>query len=152
ALERMCAYAEGVDLAFDLRSVAAGGSFSIDNAQVKLFEMAHPVVTVGVRVECGESVLAYTADTGLEGDLLPLAKDADLLLSEATLQDCDGPVFHGHMSAAQSSGVAREAGVTRLVLTHLPPGRDLSVSLAEARAAAPDVNAVLAADGQRYEV
>lgn len=151
-LERMCAYAEGVDLAFDLHPVAAGVSFPIGSIQVKLFEMAHPVETVGVRVECDGSVLAYTADTGIDGDVVALAKGAGLLIGEATMQNCDGSVFDGHMSAAQSANVAGEAEVTRLVLTHLPPGRDLSVSLAEAGAAAPGVDAVLAADGQRYEV
>ncbi|MDQ3767304.1 MAG: MBL fold metallo-hydrolase [Actinomycetota bacterium] len=151
-LERLCAFAEHVDLAFDLRPLVAGGRFSIGQAQVMLFGMAHPVDTVGVRVECNGSTFAYTADTGNDGDLVPLTKGAGLLLSEATLQDCDGRVFDGHMSAAQSASLAREAGVPRLVLTHLPPGRDLGVSLAEARAAAPDVHVVLAADGERYEV
>jgi ribonuclease BN (tRNA processing enzyme) len=56
------------------------------------------------------------------------------------------------MSAAQAASVAREADVKRLVLTHLPPGRDLGVSLAEARAAAPEVYATLATDGERYEL
>ena len=149
-LERLCAYAGQVDIAFDLRPVAAGGTFSVGRAQVMLFEMAHPVETVGVRVDCNGSTFAYTADSGIEGDLLPLTKGAGLLMSEATLQECDGPDFEGHMSAAQAARVAREAAVKRLVLTHLPPGRDLGVSLAEARAAAPEVYATLATDGERY--
>ena len=151
-LERLCAFAGQIDLAFDLRPVTAGGALSFGAARVMLFEMAHPVETVGVRVECNGSTLAYTADTGIDGELVPLTEGAELLLSEATLQDCDDPTLDGHMSAAQSAGVARDGEVSRLVLTHLPPGRDLSVSLAEARAAAPDVHVVLAADGERYEI
>lgn len=151
-LERLCAFAGQVDVAFDLRPITAGGMFSIGQARVMLFEMVHPVDTVGVRVECNGSTFAYTADTGIEGDLVSLAKGAGLLMSEATLQQCDGPVFNGHLSAAQSASVAREAEVPRLVLTHLPPGRDLTVSLAEARATAPEVQVVLAADGERYVI
>ncbi len=151
-LDRLCAYAGQVDLAFDLRPVAAGGTFSIDGVQVKLFEMAHPVETVGVRVECDGSTFAYTADSGIDGDLLSLSTGAGLLMSEATFQECDGPVFEGHMSAAQAAGMANEANVDRLILTHLPPGRDLGASLAEARSAAPGVHVTLAADGERYEI
>lgn len=150
-LERICAYAEGVDVAFDLHSIEAGGGFAIGDAMVTLFEMAHPVVTVGVRLEHQGSVFAYTADTGLDGDVLALAKGAGVLLSEATMQNRDGSHFDGHMNAAQAAELARDADVARLVLTHLPPGRDLSVSLAEARAAAPGVRAELAFDGQRCE-
>ncbi|MDQ3784294.1 MAG: MBL fold metallo-hydrolase [Actinomycetota bacterium] len=150
-IDRVSSFAEEVDGAFDLRAIAAGESFSIGDAQVTLFEMAHPVETVAVRIEHEDLILAYTADTGIDGDLATLAEGAGLLISEATLQDSDG-AYEGHLSARQAAEVARKAGVTRLVLTHLPPGRDLRVSLAEARAAAPDVHAVLAADGERYEV
>ena len=150
-IDRVSSFAEELTLAFDPRTIVADGGFSIGEARVTLFEMAHPVETVGVRVEHQGLILAYTADTGLDGDLVTLTKDAGLLISEATLQDSDG-VYEGHLSAGQAAEVARMAGVPRLVLTHLPPGRDLSVSLAQARAAAPDVLTVLAADGQRYEV
>jgi ribonuclease BN (tRNA processing enzyme) len=72
-------------------------------------------------------------------------------LCEATLQDADEP-WYGHMSASQAGAAAADLGVDRLLLTHLPPGRDPDVSLAQARAACGRVQAELAAEGQRLEI
>lgn len=77
--------------------------------------------THGFRVEAGGTTLAYSADTGPAPALGELAREADLLLCEATLLDGagDGPP-RGHLSAAEALEVAQEAGVRRLLLTHRP--------------------------------
>ena len=56
------------------------------------------------------------------------------------------------MHAAEAAAMAARYGVNHLVLTHLPPDRDLNLSLAEAHREADGVSLQLADDGQRYEV
>ena len=77
--------------------------------------------------------LVYSADTGPGGDLAALAAGADLLLCEASLASGPGPQsWPYHLSAAEAGALAREAGVGRLLLTHLAPMLDPARSVAEA--------------------
>jgi ribonuclease BN (tRNA processing enzyme) len=112
--------------------------------------MAHPVPTLGVRVTYGEKVIAFSSDTGDGADFEALAGSADVFVCEATSQDSD-PLWEGHLRASQAGSIADRIGVKKLVLTHLPNGRDLEVSLAEARATAGGVKVELAQDGARME-
>ena len=62
--------------------------------------------------------MAYTGDTGPADTLLELARDADLLLAEATLAGPDTSGW-GHLCATDAAEVAAGARVGQLVLTHL---------------------------------
>jgi ribonuclease BN (tRNA processing enzyme) len=73
-------------------------------------------------------------------ELVSFAKGADVLLAEATLQNADsGLESMGHMTARRASNLAADAGVGRLVLTHLWPEYDPQKSLEEAKAGFKDV-------------
>ena len=80
-----------------------------------------------------------------------VARDADLFLCEATMQDSD-PRSEGHLKASEAAEIAAANGVAHLVLTHLPPGRDLGLTLAEAHHTARGTALELADDGKTYEV
>ena len=149
----LCGFASGIDESFDMRAVAAGDEIEIASARVRFFGMAHsPPDTIGVRIETASGVFAYSSDTGPGGDLEALAKDADLFICEATYQDQDEDAWEGHLAASAAAKVAAACGVKKLVLTHLPPGRDLELSLAEARSNGGDMEIQLAEDGLRLEV
>ncbi|MDP9223675.1 MAG: MBL fold metallo-hydrolase [Actinomycetota bacterium] len=150
-LDRVLAFTSQVDEAFDLRPVRPADTFEIDGARVSFCEMTHPPETVGVRIERDGAVFAYSADTGPEFDLARLASNADIFLCEATYQN-DDELWEGHMSAAQAGEAAAKAGAANLVLTHLPPGRDFGISLAEAHKVAGGVAVQLAADGLKLEL
>jgi ribonuclease BN (tRNA processing enzyme) len=150
-IERLTEYTDHFAESFDTTAVEAGSSFEFAGATFSFAAMAHPPVTLGVRIEYEGLVLAYSADTGVGGDFSRLAQDADLFICEATFQQSDDD-WEGHLHAAEAAAIAAKFGVGHLVLTHLPPGRDLNLSLAEAHREASGVTVQLADDGQRYEV
>lgn len=150
-LERILGFLPDMVEAFDLRTIQAGRSIDIFGASFSFVEMAHPPETVGMRIEQGGKVLAYSADSGEEADFAALASEADVFVCEATLQEADEP-WEGHLSGAQAGRIGAEAAVARMVLTHLPPGRDHEVTLAEARGAASDLKLEIAADGMHIDV
>jgi ribonuclease BN (tRNA processing enzyme) len=101
-------------------------------------------------VEYDGKLFAYSSDTGDSADFDALAAGADVFVCEATLQNSDD-IWEGHLRASQAAGIARAIGARKLILTHLPPGRDLERSLAEARDVA-EAEVELASDGRRLEV
>ncbi len=69
-------------------------------------------------------MLAYSGDTGPCPQLVDLAKGADLLLAEAAFRDGAVNPIDLHLTGAEAASAAAEAGVGRLVLTHIPPWHD----------------------------
>ena len=109
-----------------------GEAFEVGPFRVKTEPMAHlGLPALGFRIEADGTVLAYTGDTGPTTTSRTLARDADLLLAEATWQDRDD-LLPFHLSARQAAMHAREAGCGRLVLTHIWPTLDREVSQAQA--------------------
>ena len=83
-----------------------------------------------------DHVLAYTGDTGPSGQVLDLARDADLFLAEASHVDRVPDDMAGLLSTAHDAGAyAASAGVRSLLLTHLLPTSDSEASLDRARSA-----------------
>jgi len=83
----------------------------------------------------GTATLAYTGDTDACSSVVELARDVDLLLSEAAfLEGRDDVVERGiHLTGRRAGQVATDAGARRLLLTHLPVWNDPAETLAEAR-------------------
>lgn len=93
--------------------------------------------------------VAVVMDTRWCDGALDLAADVDLLVIEATFLASEHEPAEevGHLTAGQAARLAREAGARRVVLTHLSQRYpDTSGHLAEARAAAPDLDLVVAED------
>lgn len=66
------------------------------------------------------SVLVYSGDTRPSASVRALARDADLLLHEATYLDAhqESAQTWGHSTAREAATVAQDSGVARLLLTH----------------------------------
>lgn len=91
----------------------------------------HPGGATGYRVEFDSRAIAYVTDTELCGDiidpaLLALARDASLLIIDATYTDEELPehLGWGHSSWQQAVRLADEAGVQTLCLFHHDPEHD----------------------------
>ncbi|MBA3659949.1 MAG: ribonuclease Z [Gemmatimonadales bacterium] len=98
--------------------------------------------------------LVYSGDTRPCATLLEAARGADLLVHEATFgsEESERAQETGHSTAAEAGRVAKEAGVRRLVLTHISPRytRDAPELVAEARAVFPETT--IARDGMTVDV
>jgi ribonuclease BN (tRNA processing enzyme) len=104
--------------AFAIREYRPGQVIRIGDCTVSLHGLRHVVASCGIRVQAGPATLAYTGDTGPAGELVELARDADLLLAEATLAGPDTSGW-GHLCATDAARAAAAAGAGQLVLTHL---------------------------------
>ncbi len=140
-VERVTAFAGAEDPthplhgALDFRKVGDGDEAEVGPLRLRFATTDHSVPTVGVRVDAGGPALTYSADTGPGGGVPALAAGARLLLCEATYQGSRaGVVYPHHLTAAEAGRMAREAGVDRLMLTHIPPVLDWRRSVEEAEA------------------
>lgn len=149
-VEHLRGFSSDLGKAFTLISISEESVLDIDTARFTFARMAHPAYTLGVRIEGEGRNMAYSSDSGPGGDFRRLAADSDVFICEATFQDSD-PEWEGHMSASQAAVVATEVRAKSLVLTHLPHGRHLEISLKEAQAAG-EVEVSLAEDLRRIEV
>jgi len=86
-----------------------------DEFSIRATPVRHYVPTIGLRIEVKRTgfILAYSSDTVPCDETVRLARDADLLIHEAT---GDEPL--GHSSAEQAGQIAARAGAKQLGLIH----------------------------------
>jgi ribonuclease BN (tRNA processing enzyme) len=118
--------------AFNWLELHEGADFEVGPFRVQAREMSHiGVQALGYRIEVDGRALAYSGDTGPSEPLVDLARDADVLLCEATWQE-HMDLLPFHLSGRQAGEHAAAAGVGRLVLTHIWPSLDKEDSRTEA--------------------
>jgi ribonuclease Z len=92
--------------------------------------VAHVIPAIGLRMTNQQTgkVLAYTSDTMRDPRAVHLARDADILIHEATGE------YFGHSTGSDAAHDALEANAKRLVLIHYPAVRgDPQAVLEEAK-------------------
>jgi ribonuclease BN (tRNA processing enzyme) len=126
--ESIEAFREG----FSVREVEPGDDFELGPFRVRARGMSHlGLPALGFRIENDGTSLSYTGDTGPTDELVELAQDSNVLLAEATYQDGD-QLSSFHLSSRQAAQHARDAGVGRLVLTHILPTHEKAESIRQA--------------------
>lgn len=96
------------------RTLAAGQPITLaDGRTVAPDEVLGPVER-GVK-------FVHVGDCGDTRDLVKVAKDADALVIESTYIEEEAEMAHefGHLTAAKAAALARDAGVSQLLLTHI---------------------------------
>jgi len=132
---------------FDFQPADDGHALELGDLRLSFRSTDHQVPTLAVRIEHGDRVLVYTADTGPAADLAPFAQGAHLLLAEATYAgERVGPPVH--LTAAQAGDLAHRAEARQLVLTHLAPDVDPVQAKEEARKEAGEIGVSLARPGR----
>ena len=140
------------DDVFDHQQVGHGDELAIGDVRLRFARSWHPVPTVSTRIEVGGVTVVYSGDSAGGPELVEIARGADLFLCEATWTGDAAEHPPGiHLTAADAAAVANEAGVERLVLTHIAGGTDRERVMFEA-AAVFDGTVQLADDLVRYRV
>lgn len=118
---------------FDWREIAPGHDTSLGPFRLAAFDSVHSAPNLTVRIVADGTTMCYSGDTGPNPDLVRAAAGADLFLCEASWQS-DTQVGFGpiHLRAGEAGRVARDAGVKRLLLTHIWPTLDRDRSRDEA--------------------
>ena len=119
------AYGDGLSLPPGLLTVqeldvSNNVEFTWHGLRITTAPTRHTPNSIAYRVEdpAGKSVV-YSGDTGFCGEIIQLARGANLLILEASFPDSQE--VEGHMTPSQAGRVASLACVERLVLTHFYP-------------------------------
>jgi len=114
---------------FEPDDVADGDHRRVGDIDLRFSRTDHPPVTLAVHCQSAGATLAYSADTGGEWSMAAFGVPVDLAIWEATYPDGGNHVRRRHHATPTETGTnARDAGVGRLVLTHLLPGTDHGVA------------------------
>jgi ribonuclease BN (tRNA processing enzyme) len=129
---------DGMANEFDFRELADADPVRIGPFTVTPHLVNHPAEAYGIRVEADGKVLAYTGDTDTCDGLKPLFHNATLVLTDSAFVDGRDDVRGVHLSGSRAAQAAVDAGgVSRLMLTHIPPWNDSAVCRAQAAAVWP---------------
>lgn len=96
--------------------------------------------------------LVMVGDAGRTDDILPHCRDADALVIESTYLEAEAEMAQqfSHLTARQAAELAVQAGVKRLILTHLSRRYRERDVLAEAQAVFPE--AIVARDFDTFQI
>jgi phosphoribosyl 1,2-cyclic phosphodiesterase len=123
----------GADLKF--HDIEIGETVKIGDVVVENALLNHPGESVGYRVSCQGKVAAYITDTEhfpdrLDENVLMLARDADVMIYDATYTDNEyndpksSKVGWGHSTWQEGVKIAQAANVKTLVIFHHDPAHD----------------------------
>jgi ribonuclease BN (tRNA processing enzyme) len=131
-------------------AVVTPESFAIGPFAVETVRTVHPVECYALRLTVDGRSLVYTGDTGRCDRVVDLARGADVLLAEAAHPP--GPDLPPglHLTGREAGEHAAEAGVGRLLLTHVPAWVDEIGQLFAASAVFSETE--LVRTGATYEI
>lgn len=85
---------------------------------VQSLPLFHSGLTLGYRLETSGRIIAYCPDTGYCENAVTLARGADLLITECAYKEGQSSESWPHLNPETAGRIAREAGASRLALTH----------------------------------
>ena len=121
---------------FDIHRWQDGNMVTIGAFDITPFAVVHPTETYGMHIverATGHS-LVYSADSAFCQNLIEHCAGVDTFLCEASWGDnSEGKAPDMHMSGAEAGTIAAQAGIRRLILTHIPPYVDTTITADAAR-------------------
>jgi ribonuclease BN (tRNA processing enzyme) len=126
-----------------------GGPLELPGCDLTWAPSDHRPESIAYRLDSDRGSFVYTGDTGYAEPVVELARGADTLLIDCTFPD-DRP-FPGHLTPSGVARIASEAGVGRVILTHISPQAErLDLVSQVARGYAGEV--IVAEDGLKLAV
>ncbi|MBO5850788.1 MAG: MBL fold metallo-hydrolase [Clostridia bacterium] len=89
--------------------------FFFNDYKVNFFKMEHPVLTYGITMQSGDTVLGYTADTKMCKNVEEIAKYATFLIADGAFLERDFSPSKPHMSVLEVANLAKKYNVKTLI-------------------------------------
>lgn len=132
-LDAASAVLGGLSPPFTPRELADGDHINVGGLRMRFATTDHGVPTLAVRIDDDRGAsLAYSADTGPNWSFRSLGDGIDVALCEASYTDSNHVTGPQHLTARQAGLMTRNAGIPRLILTHLTPATDPEQATREA--------------------
>lgn len=142
-----------IENAFAMEEYSAGDEVTAGELTFSFHPVPHFIDTFAVNVtaEGTDAKLSYSADTSPCDEIVDIARDADLMIVEATLPRPERTGVRGHLTPEEAGDHAKRAGAKRVVLTHISDelGEEWAREQAEASFGAP---VEIAREFAEYEV
>jgi ribonuclease BN (tRNA processing enzyme) len=120
---------------FDVRPWVDGEAVNIGSLNVLPRLVCHPTESYGMRfTDPSGASFVYSGDTGVCDALVELARGADVFLCEASWTHSPDRPPKLHLSGTEAGQMAAAAGVSELLLTHIPPWTSREDVISEAKA------------------
>lgn len=133
-LSRLAGLEPEVDLhaVFDVHDLP--GNYRVGPFELSGVLLPHYVPNVGIRLQSGQTAVAFTGDTGPDSLLADLGRETDLYIMDATDREGEQRQSRRNLLTSEEAGYwASRAGARRLMLTHFWPGNDRAASVSAAR-------------------
>jgi ribonuclease BN (tRNA processing enzyme) len=126
-----------IENAFELREYDPSKEIEIGPIRIAFQPVPHFTETFAMSISSanGSGRIVYGADSSPTDALVDFARDADLMLVEATLPRPERTGMRGHLTPEEAGGHARGAGAKRLLLVHISDELDANWAREEAAAA-----------------
>lgn len=135
AVEELCVYGpedEGMQEQVEAVAFSRFTSFN-EKSQLEIgpftctfMRNIHPVETYSIKIVCEGKSIVFTSDTSFNQDLVSLAANCDLLITECSLYEGMDGAGSGHMTSEHAGILAYQSKAKRVLLTHLPHYGDLN--------------------------
>jgi ribonuclease BN (tRNA processing enzyme) len=126
-----------IENAFQLEEYGAADTPEVGPFKFTFQPVPHFTETFAIRVSSsanGGGELVYGADSRPSDEVVEFARDAELLLVEATLPRPERTGMRGHLTPREAGEHAKAAGVRQVVITHISDELDLEWAQTEADA------------------
>jgi ribonuclease BN (tRNA processing enzyme) len=128
---------------------ASPSPISLPCLRVSWAPVKHRPESIAYRLEGENGAFVYTGDTEYAESVVELAREAHTLLIECSFPN-NAPV-PGHLTPKGVARIAREAGVERVVLTHIYPPAD-ALDLTQEIGRGFEGEVLVAEDGLKFSV
>jgi ribonuclease BN (tRNA processing enzyme) len=142
-----------IENAFDMREYDPKQEIEIGPIRIRFQPVPHFTETFAMSISStnGSGRIVYGADSRPTDALAEFARDADLMLVEATLPRPERTGMRGHLTAEEAGGHARSAGAKQLLLVHISDELDAEAAREQA-AEAFQGPVEVAVDGATFDV
>ena len=141
-----------IENAFLLNEYEPGEAVEVGEIKASFHPVPHFIDTFAVNIsDRGGAKVTYSADTRPGEEIVEIARDADLLLIEATLPRPERTGVRGHLTPEEAGEHGKAAGAKRVVITHISDelGDEWARQEAEKGFGGP---VAVAAEGATYEI